>query len=289
MTQPAFESSPQPRAEHRALLRFRSDAVARLTGIEFTKVKVRKGIWHEGAFHAPSIALANMYAQKVAGGALVGDRSIWNVEAVERWVGPDDLYEQLLQNVGKRVSWGQPFDWAAHALLSPTYPIVSTAPLPITAKALGLVANDVVFPRAPIKVMRQKLWRANVYQTVYFPEPESPLYRASITGDTLICEYMASWKGDIADSWPDVINAFGLNPHLTPDGEIVEQQYGKIAPVHDAQRRELLFRMTQQHRVYSLGRFATWRNILLDDVVQDVDVIKRLMRNDGYAHAQAAA
>jgi hypothetical protein len=36
-----------------------------------------------------------------------------------------------------------------------------------------------------------------------------------------------------------------------------------------------------------IGRFATWRNILLDDVVDDIAVIKRLMRHGGaYDHAR---
>jgi len=36
------------------------------------------------------------------------------------------------------------------------------------------------------------------------------------------------------------------------------------------------------YNVYSLGRYATWRNILLDDVYHDINVIKQLMDSDGY-------
>lgn len=282
------EASPQPRQMHQALLRFRSDAVARLTGIEFRRVQVRKSIWHDGAHRKPDIALANMYSQKVAGGALLGDRSIWNIDPAERWVAPPTFYEQMVDSVGARIQWGGQVQWqrdSGHA------PIVSTAPLSMTAKELALVDQQALFPRAQITVVRGKLHRADIFQTVYFPEVTSRLYRASVTGDTLICEFMtdiahsAPAPIEVREWWPDVSAALGLHPTQTPQ-ELTqaEQRYGKIAPVDDLERRRILYELTQKHKIYSLGRFATWRNILLDDVVHDIDVIKRLI-----AHADAYA
>ena len=63
---------------------------------------------------------------------------------------------------------------------------------------------------------------------------------------------------------------------------MVEQRFGKIEPIADDERKSLLFRITHEHGVYSLGRFATWRNILLDDVVDDIVAIKRLARAAPY-------
>ena len=84
-----LEAAPKPRAGHRALLRFRSEAVGRLTGIEFRRVTVRKGIWADGAYQHPAIRWANLYAQKVVN-RLAGDRSIWNLETSERFIAPED-------------------------------------------------------------------------------------------------------------------------------------------------------------------------------------------------------
>ena len=42
-------------------------------------------------------------------------------------------------------------------------------------------------------------------------------------------------------------------------------------------RKELIHRLSMEANVYSLGRFATWRNILLDDVVEDARRIQRMM------------
>jgi hypothetical protein len=51
-----------------------------------------------------------------------------------------------------------------------------------------------------------------------------------------------------------------------------------------------LFRLTHERNIYSLGRFATWRNILLDDVVDDIAAIKKLLKaNSAYDIRRAAA
>lgn len=279
---PVLEASPQPRAGHKALLRFRSDAVGRLVGIEFRKVRVHKGIWADGAYQQPAIRWANLYAQKVLGaGQLKGDRSIWNIEPAERFIAPDDLYDQLVAAVADRVTWGCKADFSA--LVGP---IVSTAPMPITLEALGMDA-PIEFHRSPITVWRFKVPGADVFQTVYFPEPLFNVYRASITGDLMIVE--AVGELDCNDQQA-LRRAFGVTIPEPTEMERVEQKYGKIAPIDDAARKQLLFRMTHDHNVYSLGRFATWRNILLDDVVDDISTIKRLLRTaDSYNIRKAFA
>jgi hypothetical protein len=59
------------------------------------------------------------------------------------------------------------------------------------ALALG-IETDLEFQRAPIHVARYRVPKCAVYQTVYFPRPETSVYRASITGDLLIVEHVAS-------------------------------------------------------------------------------------------------
>lgn len=275
------ERAPAPRAMHNALLRFRSDAVARLIGIEFRKVRVHKGIWHAGNFAQPNIRIANLYAAKCLG-RIVGDRSIWNVDAVDRYVAPETLYEQLVETVGPRVAWGAGADVAA--LSAEGAPLISTAPLPATAAAFGLHPK-LVFERAPIVVERYRVPGADVHQTVYFPDADTTLYRASITGSLLIVESVVSDVGnfDLERRHREhlVARAFAITRSVDRI-DSVEQTFGKIAPIPDATRKGLLFALTHEHGVYSLGRFATWRNILLDDVVADIDVIKRLMRASPY-------
>jgi len=288
---PVLEAAAAPRALHRALLRFRSEAVSNLTGIEFRKVRVHKGIWSEGAFRLPNIRLANQYAQKALG-RIAGDRSIWNLESVDRYVAPDSFYEQLVEAAGSRIHWGVKADFEGRGT---DLAMVSTAPLPVACAGLGWEINavplpgGVTFERAPITVVRCRVRGADVFQTVYFPDQETPMYRASITGDTLILEAMSS---EVAPEYwlPRALvlvgRAFATEVQVL---ETVNQQYGKIVPIADADRKRLLFELTQRRRLYSLGRFATWRNILLDDVVKDIHVIKRLMASDPYEVRRSAS
>lgn len=282
-----LEAAPAPTQTHRALLRFRSDAVARLTGTEFRRVQVRKGLWSEGTYRAPDIRLANLYAQKVLGAAGLGaERSVWNLAPVERFVAPDTFHEQLLDGAEGRVAWGAPVDFRleseARRLEAGHGPLISTAPLPVLLNALGM--EGVPFHRAPITVERWRVPGADLYQTVYFPDMETSLYRASITGDVLILEY----AGNPGETWSIedthlAARAFGLEHRELDLEETVAQKYGKIVAIDARVRKELLFKLTHNHGIYSLGRFATWRNILLDDVVQDIEVIKRLL-NAGSAY-----
>jgi hypothetical protein len=146
------------------------------------------------------------------------------------------------------------------------------------------------FNFAPIKVKRWRIPGANVYQTIYFPEPHISLYRASITKDLLIAEYVEQKIG-MSDGEDRLMNAFAIGEqfHDLPALDEGKQKFGKIAPIDEAWRREAIYQLTRRFNIYSLGRFATWRNILLDDVLKDVYVIKRLLEGDAYTRAKMGA
>lgn len=279
------ERETEPRAHHKAVLRFRGEAISALTGVEFRKVVVRKAIWAEGAFRAPSLRYANAYSAKVLG-RIENDRSVWSLDPVERWIAPDDLYERLVQAVGSRIEWGTSVQWNS-APDAVRRPLISTVPLPSVMKALGEERADIAFNFSPITVRRYSVRDCDVFQTVYFPDRDTPLYRASITGDLLIAEFI----GEAAEHSRDLCElerAFGIEGRLKPI-ETVSQKYGKIAPIDPVARRALLLHLTTRYEIYSLGRFATWRNVLLDDLVHDIAVIRRLLAGDHYASRLAAA
>ena len=275
-----FELAPGPAAAHRALLRFRGAAVSKLTGIEFEPVLVRKGIWFEGNHVAPSIRLANLYARKVTG-VLAGDRSIWSLEPVQRWVAPESFYEQMVEAVGARINWGFDALMGADSIVHEGSPFISTVPLPLLLKALCLTTAT-QFNRSPIIVLRYRLPPGTALnQTVYFPDSWSKIYRASITGSLLIVEAVGEdFKPE--DALGEVLKAFGMEGVSVDALDSVQQRFGKIVPLPAAERKALLGRLTAEHGVFSLGRFATWRNVLLDDVVEDIAVLRRLMRASAY-------
>ena len=266
-----LEQQPESTVTHKAVLRFRSAAVGEAVGVDFKQVTVRKGIWAGGQFRAPTIQLANWYAMKVTGKLL--DRSIWNLESVDRFIAPEDFIYQLYDRCRGRIEWN------TTVTSLPPGPVISTLPM-------SVMATLVPDPQAPpfryerIIVHRWRLADAAIYQTVYFPEPDTTLYRVSITGDLVIAEYIG--QKDAFDFWP----AFGLADVPVQIIDATQQRFGKITPIDDRWRKGYMFRLTAQHQVYSLGRFATWRNILLDDVLHDLTVIKRLLQSGLYDHAR---
>lgn len=280
-----FEAGPQVEG-HKALLRFRSDKVARLTGIDFRPVTVRKGIWiveqGVGYFTDPTVRWANAYSQKVIG--VTVDRSIWDLQPVTRYIAPEDFYQQLVERFDKRIHWESPYHFADDAQAFDHAPVINTAPLPIVLSHLRESINDsadkIGFSRQRIHVMRQRLSGCDVHQTIYYPQSRHTMYRASITGDMLIVEF----SGDPAGDWlTDLQQSFGIWEAGTEPLEEVEQRYGKIQLIgSDEDRRALLAWLTNQHNIYSVGRFATWRNVLLDDVVDDLHRVKTLMKMTDY-------
>lgn len=289
---------------HKALLRFRSDAISRITGIPFRKVQVHKAVvygsdYWDGGRDVP-IVLQNMYSRKVTG--TLSSRSIWNLEAVTRYVAPEDFHERMVKQLEVLFDWD--VDIVSGLLVNghrknagslgvhcgyerePNDALLSTLPLPVM---LGLaqierhLVDEKTFVRQPIDVQRWKVKNCDLFQTIYFPDPSYPIYRASITGDTLIVESMHSGATTNLRMVMEVLTAFGLTWDDTESiGTVNKQEYGKILPLADDARHHILMELTRLHRVYSLGRFATWRNVLLDDLPQDADRIRELIGMSEY-------
>jgi len=271
-----FEASSRDKQSHRAVLRFRTPAVGDAVGIPFRKIRVYKNIWVDGKFYEPNIQLSNWYSMKVAGGYF--DRSIWKTDAVDRYIAPEDFILRLIDQVGDRVEWETPVEE-----LPKDKVIISTIPMNRMLALAGIAKPDTVdFRFSPIRVQRFRVKNADVFQTIYYPSPSTAAYRASITGDLLIVESVDD-AGYVSSDLTDVLDSFGLTES---DIEIIDtnhkQSYGKIAPIDEDFRRFVVEILSQKHGIYSLGRFATWRNILLDDVLQDLNVVKRLINADSY-------
>lgn len=270
-----FEAGPEGQVQHKAVLRFRSSAVGDAVGIDFRRVRVHKGIWMETRFVDPSIEAANLYSMKVIG--RLADRSIWNIDPVDRFIAPESFVEQLAERCIGRVHWEHTL--TADEMLLEQDVAISTLPMSLMSKFLLPLEDRHTAPEfsyEPITVKRWRIPDADVFQTVYFPEKFTTLYRASITGDLLIAEYVG--EPDDYYFW----DAFGLHHSNAEPIEQVNQRFGKIAKIDEAWRKNFIFNLTQRHDIFSLGRFGTWRNLLLDDVIKDISVIKKLINTTSY-------
>ena len=278
-----FEAGDAAQLSHRAVLRFRSDSLSRLTGIPFRSVTVRKSIWSKGRHCRAAIDLANKYSRKTNGGFL--DRSIWNLDPVERFIAPEDLQLQLADMTGKRIKFKHPV--THEELAEMPRPIISTLPMPVLMSMIEPHKfRDGYFTHRSISVDRYRIDGADVFQTIYYPDEETSVYRASITGSLLIVERVNQEifsEHHRRIELQDVLASFGMHTgHVKQIDLDHAQRFGKIAPIDDAVRRDFIYNATTKHGIYSMGRFAIWKNILLDDVVKDGAIIKRLINQGSY-------
>jgi hypothetical protein len=264
---------------HEALLRFRTNTVGAVTGVPFRECTVRKGIMFRGTYYdACAPALANMYSRKVAG--VINDRSIWNLEQAKRYIAPTDFIETMATPL--RVKYDYPVrDIDVLTEFARLGPVISTIPMPAMMRIIGW--KDVPqFTSRPIWSVQVTLIEpiVGVYQTIYYPELSLPYYRVSLAGSRLTVEFSQQPLVSMEEIMPDILNHFGLEPAIYQIGAVKIHKYGKIAPINEDLRREFIYTLTREFGVYSLGRFATWRQLLLDDVVGDCDVIERLIHGE---------
>jgi hypothetical protein len=271
---------------HHALLRFRTDEVAKALKIPFREVEVRKAIFYDGKTTTEScLKLSNMYSAKVTGAVM--SRSIMDLSPCRRWIAPPNLIDQMAQ--GLKIIYGANIRCKNDllGLCAPEgSPIISTISLPQMA---NLIFCDEEMPE--IKTESNPIWtitgeietpKTDVFQTIYFPEHRFPYYRASITSNQVIIESSIDIaEGEATDPKASAAfietflnEFFGIKAKINRETARQDKQlHGKILPIKDDVRKSIILALTDLHGIYSLGRFATWRQILMDDLVKDIDRI----------------
>ena len=283
---------------HKALLRFRSDAVSQLTGIPFKKVNVTKMINYKEEHHTQgNIFLNNMYSHKVTGS--IRGRSLMNLKPGERYIAPSDFIQQLSYGLNIEFDHDARMD-ITKQIVNPDEPIISTMPVYLLADMLDYKL-DTELKSLPIWTMTFDITDidCDVYQTVYYPNPKMPLYRLSITGSKVIAEFCRDPMADkhwgnrlvILDNILHFLEIdFGITevfgkPTLAVDLELLDfnrQRYGKLVACSGNQVREFMGFATHEFNIYSLGRWGTHRQLLMDDVVSDLKIIGNMIRSNKY-------
>lgn len=260
---------------HKAVLRFRSPSISELTGIPFKKVTVHKAVAIHGRFVTPNLQLMNQYSFKVTGGYY--ERSIGNLDPVTRYIAPEDFHQQMFDAHRERIVLG-----SQESLIDMETPVISTLPLSVLVKEFGIEVNlpESALASTPIYVTTIDYDHCDLYQTVYFPVLNTPVYRASMTGSKLIIEAMGQISKNDVYMVQDTLGLPNKNPE--PSEWCVCQKIGKFHPLEENYRKHLMYEITSSFGIYSLGRHATWRKILLDDVACDIDRIKSMIRTSLY-------
>jgi len=276
-----FEKQKVIPNNHSALLRFRTNDVGEAISLLFKKVNVYKGVLCDDGktiTNTPTIRDFNSYSIKSTGYAL--ERSIINTNHTIRYIAPDNFIEQLVDR--STIECERDCDIFLRARNQETIgrgvPIISTIPMPELMRILE-------YPLPPRFVTRP-IWTVNcllrnvvVYQTLYVPYGDDEPYRVSITGKRLTIELaFEPPEGstlDFIDQYLDIL--FGSNDIQVLDITTRKQPYGKIVPIDEHERKKFILWATDKFNIYSLGRYATWRQILLDDVLKDISVIQRFI------------
>lgn len=272
----------QQSRKHKAVMRLRDASISRYLGVGTTKIQVYKAIAVEGSIQLASDArLNNMYSLKTYG--MLGARSLGSTGLVDRFIMDDDFsikgvhYDSWLMGIeGGKLSFA---GVGAHGV---EYDVcISTIPMPVMLKACGL-SSRLSFEHLPVFVYRGMLTvPSTVHQTLYFPSDNTPIYRATIQNEGVIIESMSSLAPvDISS----VMRCFGLRQHhYTMDAMPHKQEMGKMLPVDDTMRKRHILELTEKFGIYSLGRFAIWKSIRADHLVQDIELIKAMIKDSsGY-------
>jgi hypothetical protein len=155
-------------------------------------------------------------------------------------------------------------------------------PMPVLMKGLGW--KDIPkFEFKPIWTITVDLPGVNINQTIYFPEMDVPYYRASFVGSRFIIELVRDPGDETENIFQEVIDYFGISNKMFVHAGSVKSKHqplGKMLPIDNQLRKEFMHHATSNYNIYSLGRFATWRPILLDDVVDDLSAIERMMSSN---------
>mgnify|MGYP003653008956 FL=1 len=260
-----------------ALLRFRTDKVGTACAIPFTKVRVNKAIKYNGDIYTqPNLFLSNLYSQKVTGSIL--NRSINSLEPVDRYIAPWELIGMMSENC--QIKYDMKLSSIDNKDVN-VIPTISTIPMPVLMKVVGWPDRP-DFPSQKIWTQKARIEspECKVHQTIYYPDPLVPYYRISVVGDIVISEFIREPEASIGPHMMDVLMGdFGIKPSKLVDLKSSEQYLGKIKPINEELRKQFIFEMTSKYGIYSLGRFATWRQILLDDVADDIQHIEKFIRS----------
>lgn len=244
---------------------------------------------------------AALYARSVTPGGALAARSIQRCALsgcdnsnTERYLLlPEDLVVAR-RRAGRRVHYG-----VAHAAVeevlrgaTPDAPVVSTLPIELTLSIIG--SDFAVPPRPELPVTQQgfvletNLLRCDLdfCWTVYVPCSSTGIVRITIAGGRAVVEIMSNER--TAESNKGVIEAEAAQALFqlfdVHSSDIVQWCWHRTTkfaavPEYVAWAREVVYRLSVERGIYSLGRAATGRRgVMVDDLPQDCRVITKLLR-----------
>jgi hypothetical protein len=296
-----WEAQSELPNNHTALLRFRTDKVAQAINVPFKEVSVMKAV--VPAVGNP-VGDAIAYSMRTNGTASL--RSVVSAEGKveKRFIAPSNLIEAMACRVSAEIKLGEPMSaFELNKLVGVNRAVISTMPMPLLMDLLDYDKPEFEFVHG--FTVNCNVPNCDVYATLYFPGLTS-FYRASLTGSRLTLEYCnPTYPNGVKMMCNQYINErhlpvgdittalehFGIKLDIEAimsaqwNISVNPQKYAKIKPIDEKVRKHFIMWASDKHRIFSLGRFATWRpGLLLDDVVNDIRVIQHVASHGNYDH-----
>lgn len=263
-------------SSHKAVMRIRDKNVGLILGTDLTEIEIRRQILFEGTLQdRPNIESGNSYSIKTQGSLLYRSISEEYTEKrylIKKYQISDEIYpNHNFQRVNDGLAY---FEVNGESVSYPYDVCISTIPMNVMVKKMG-IDFGVKFKFSPIYVYRSKLnISSEVHQTIYVPDLLNPIYRATVEGEDLIVEAVATVSNE---NIRYILGKFGLSPDKTGDWEEHVQRYGKIHPIEGDIRKFIIKDLTDRYNIYSLGRFSIWRNIRVDNLIGDLEKISHMI------------
>jgi hypothetical protein len=220
------------------------------------------------------VADALSYSYKTNGTSTLRSVTSANGELVRRYIAPPDLIQCMVNCVSSKIEVNTDVDPKRV-----DGPCISTMPMPMLMELLGW-RDKVEFRHIKGTNIHIHIDDMDAYCSLYVPDPAYPFSRISITGSEVVVEAHGPIQESPMVYTKAIAKLLGVDRARMGDPVFHSQPYSKILPIDDHVRKRFMLWATEKHNVYSLGRFATWRpGLLLDDVVNDVRVIHRMIHS----------
>lgn len=270
---------------HHAIMRMKTRDAGDIIGREIKEIKISKEIYYKGEHHKTANTMFNnLYSLKVNGS--IEDRSISTVNGSHetRYIIKDFKIQYIGRTALSGVDLNKKrlyFDRDGCKFEVDYDVVLSTIPMPVMLKAAGATAG-VEFKKRSIFITRQiyDFECKEIYQTIYYPSRNMKAYRATLESSTLIIESVDGYPSE--KEYSEIEESFGIDSSMrSPYAPILNsQEFGKIIDIDDITRKRLLNHLTERHSIYSIGRFAIWKNIKVDDLIKDLRKIDEMINVD---------
>jgi hypothetical protein len=274
VTMVAPPSSSVGLQNHKAVMRIKDPTMAMILGVVAKKILVSKGIRSKGEFVPyASIRDSNLYSLKLYG--YIGNKSILDTKTVERHLMVGEIVPRckVIPSSILRIKKGSIL-LKGQKVLEYDF-CISTLPMFVNCKLTGLSKLNQLFNTAEITILNWPLGipTSNTYQTIYYPDLETPLYRATLQDGTIISEIIGGtyWHDKIRK---ELEASFGIL--LASEPEAFTQKNGKMHSIDETARKKIIYSLTDKFNLFSLGRYSIWKQIRADDLLSDVNTIVSL-------------